>query len=123
MQATATVQNAMASATKVMALRGPSSKNNYSQILQVMTATNKQMDVGKMQATMQQFERQQEIASMSEEYAFYFRRPRTTLTYFVRMLDDMLNDELDDEESDEVLDKVFDEIGLDLAGTVRTLPT
>jgi hypothetical protein len=50
MKANMTVQKAMGGAAKAMAV------------------SNKQMDMQKMQATLQQFEKQQQLASMTEEY-------------------------------------------------------
>ncbi|KAL6042458.1 Charged multivesicular body protein 2b, variant 2 [Balamuthia mandrillaris] len=66
-----------------------------------MAVSNKQVNLPKMQATLQQFERQMELSSMQEE-----------------MLDEALEGEFDDEESDAYLDQVFDEIGLELSTKV-----
>ena len=38
------------------------------------------------------------------------------------MLDDMFEDEEQDEETEEILQSVFDDIGLDLAGQMKSVP-
>ncbi|KAL6057366.1 Charged multivesicular body protein 2b [Balamuthia mandrillaris] len=70
-----------------------------------MAVANKQVNLPKMQATLQQFERQMELSNMQEE-----------------MLDEALEGEFDDEDSDAYLDQVFDEIGLELSTKLSSTP-
>ncbi|OQR84767.1 SNF7 family protein [Achlya hypogyna] len=73
-----------------------------------MVAANKQMDMGRIQKTLMEFEKQSEMMNMKEE-----------------MLDDTLIDafEDDDEEENLVVDQVLAEIGLDLHTQLGEAPT
>eukprot|EP00012_Vannella_robusta_P000005 CAMPEP_0206184856 /NCGR_PEP_ID=MMETSP0166-20121206/1458_1 /ASSEMBLY_ACC=CAM_ASM_000260 /TAXON_ID=95228 /ORGANISM="Vannella robusta, Strain DIVA3 518/3/11/1/6" /LENGTH=104 /DNA_ID=CAMNT_0053599933 /DNA_START=1384 /DNA_END=1695 /DNA_ORIENTATION=- len=70
-----------------------------------MTAANAQVDMNSIQKTAMQFQQQSEYMEMADE-----------------MLDDMFDEDEDDEETDSVLQSVFDDIGLDLAGQMKSVP-
>jgi len=70
-----------------------------------MTTANAVNSPEKIQKTMNEFERQQQLMELQEE-----------------MLDELLEDDSDEEEAEEVIDKVFDAIGIELNSKLVSAP-
>jgi len=70
-----------------------------------MTAANSVNSPEKIQKTMNEYERQQQLMELQEE-----------------MLDELLEDPSDEEEAEEVIDEVFDAIGIELNSKLVNAP-
>jgi len=70
-----------------------------------MTTANAVNSPEKIQKTMNEFERQQQLMELQEE-----------------MLDELLEDDSDEEEAEEVIEEVFDAIGIELNSKMVSAP-
>ncbi|RUP44117.1 Snf7-domain-containing protein, partial [Jimgerdemannia flammicorona] len=74
-----------------------------------MTASNKQLNLQKLQNTMMEFERQSTQLDMSEEM-------------MNDTIDGVMDDEDDEAEGEDIMNQVFDEIGIELNGKLASAP-
>jgi len=76
---------------------------------QAMTASNKQLDLQRLQHTMMEFERQSVQLDMSEEM-------------MNDTIDGVMEGENDEQEGEDIMNQVFDEIGIEINGKLASAP-